>query len=165
MRRGAGELPVATGSFGVAVGMAVAALDAGGETASAGGGAGDVSASAGEMTSFLRALARPFLSAPSGPPCGSEFLGGLVDAVAAGALSSGDGGNSGSRDVTSGRVKSGATRPSFAKSSSKLPAKGLCVWADKCPSPAKENRTARVRAPAQAQARSLFDMGLTPRHC
>src|SRR4051812_37383140 len=138
---------VAAGCFGAAGTAAVVGGSEAGEAVSGGGGAGEVSASAGGAISFLRALATPLpLCSPSAARrCGCALSGGLVGAVAGGALSSGESGRGGNREITSGRVKIGATVPWLAKSSSKLPAKGLGVWADPCPSPATENRTANVR--------------------
>src|SRR5829696_6623048 len=82
-----------------------------------------------------------------------------------GALSSGEIGESNGRLViTSGRMKVGSTLPGFANTSSKVPAEMPWAWATGWPSPATENRTAKVRVLMRLKARSLllFSMGPTP---
>src|SRR5215208_5930765 len=82
-----------------------------------------------------------------------------------GALSAGEIGESNGRlFITSGRMKVGSTLPGFANTSSMLPAEMPWAWAAGLPSPATENRTAKVRVLMRLQACSLllFSMGRPP---
>src|SRR5215210_2776832 len=82
-----------------------------------------------------------------------------------GALSAGEIGESNGRlFITSGRMKVGSTLRGFANTSSKLPGEMPWAWATGWPSPATENRTAKVRAPVRLEACSLLmvSMGRAP---
>src|SRR5215207_10948959 len=81
------------------------------------------------------------------------------------ALSAGEIGESNGRlFITSGRMKVGSTLPGVANTSSKLPAEMPWAWATDWPSPATENRTAKVRVLVRLYACSLllFSMGRPP---
>ena len=109
------------------------------ELSGAGGGglfngrAGEGLASAGGMSSFLSAVTEPCGSAASDPP-DAPFS---VVCAEGGALSAGSG-RGGSRECTSGRVNTGATRPWLMKRWSKLPTKGAAAQGIHAPKPSGE---------------------------